>query len=102
MMARAVKLRGRTKDRRRSVRKQEHGMALLIPTNSTVHRVAGVLIDANDRGFRERHAYSEFQRNDTVSFIHRLQEGTARVIWTHAANREFETGFEYLDDSPAP
>jgi hypothetical protein len=72
-------------------------MALLVPTNSTIHRVAGVLIDTNDRGFRARHGYAEFQRNDTVSFIHRLREGTARVIWTHAVNREFESGFEYLD-----
>src|SRR5690242_13746013 len=91
---------GRKKDRRRSIRKQEDGMALLVPTNSTVHRVAGVLIDTNHRGFRAWHRYSEFQQNDTVSFIHRLREGTARVIWTRAVNQEFETGFEYLDPGP--
>ena len=92
---------GRKKDRRRSIRKQADGIALLVPTNSTLHRVAGVLIDTNRRGFRARHGYSEFQRNDTISFLHRLREGTARVIWTRAVDQEFETGFEYLDPDPA-
>jgi hypothetical protein len=72
-------------------------MVLLVPNNAKVDRVAGVLIDVNDRGFRVGHSYSGFQRNSVVGFIHRAREGTARVVWTHAANQEFETGFEYLD-----
>ena len=72
-------------------------MVLLVPNNAKVDRVAGVLIDVDDRGFRVRHSYSGFRRNSVVGFIHRVREGTARVVWNLAANQEFETGFEYLD-----
>ena len=93
-------MRKRMKERRGSVRKKDYGMALLVPFRARVDPVAGVLIDLNDRGFRVKHSNSGFRRNSIVSFIHRRREGTARVVWTRAANREFETGFEYLDDSP--
>ena len=85
------------KERRGSVRKKDYGMALLVPSHARVDPVAGVLVDVNSRGFRARHSYSGFRRNHVVSFIHRLREGTARVVWNRAANQEFETGFEYLD-----
>jgi hypothetical protein len=85
------------KERRGSVRKKEYGMALLVP-HASADCVAGALIDANDRGFRVKHSYSGFRRNHVVHFIHQLREGAARVVWTQAANGEFETGFEYLDN----
>lgn len=72
-------------------------MTLLVPNSAKGLCVAGVLIDANGRGFRVRHSYSDFRRNRVVHFIHRQREGTARVVWTRAVNRDFETGFEYLD-----
>jgi len=86
------------RERRGSVRKKEYGMALLVPNSAKADCVAGLLIEANDRGFRVKHSYSGFRRNHVVRFIHRLREGAARVVWTRAANLEFETGFEYLDD----
>ena len=73
-------------------------MALLVRSHSNADCVAGVLIDANNRGFRVKHSYPGFRRNHVVRFIHRLREGAARVVWTQAANGEFETGFEYLDN----
>ena len=98
----AETMRKRMKERRGSVRKQEYGMALLAPIRAGVDRLAGVLIDVNERGFRVRHSSSGLRRKDIVYFIHRLREGTARVVWTRAANQEFETGLEYLDDDPGP
>ena len=86
------------KERRGSLRTKEYGMALLVPSHSNADCVAGVLIDANDRGFRVKHSYSGFRRNHVVRFIHRLREGTARVVWTRSTKRGFETGFEYLDN----
>jgi hypothetical protein len=88
------------KERRGSVRKKDYGMVLLVPNDAKVDRVAGVLIDVNHRGFRVRHSYSGFRRNSVVAFIHRVREGTARVVWTRALGQEFETGFEYLDNNP--
>jgi hypothetical protein len=75
-------------------------MALLIAAHSETDRVAGVLVDVSDDGFRARHSSAGFQPSDTVSFIHPLREGTARVVWTRQAGQDFETGFEYLSIAP--
>ena len=87
-------------DRRKSVRHRERGMALLKPVHMDMPPITGVLIDANQTGFRVRHLYSGFHPNDLVSYIHRVSEGMARVIWHLATDGEFETGFEYLEVPP--
>jgi hypothetical protein len=74
-------------------------MAILAPVNWNGLPVAGVLVDVGKGGFRARHSYGGLRQNQIVSFIHRSREGVARVIWNRAADLDFETGFEYLDDS---
>lgn len=74
-------------------------MVLLV----TVHapqslRISGILIDANDHGFRVRHQYEGFNPNDVVNFIHRLREGVARVVWHERIGADFETGFSYFEE----
>jgi hypothetical protein len=76
-------------------------MALLAPVNSDGLPIAGVLVDVGAGGFRARHSCGGLRPNQVVSFIHRYREGVARVIWNQAAGPDFETGFEYLDDSDA-
>ena len=75
-------------------------MALLKPVYLDMPPITGVLIDASQDGFRVRHLYESFQPGQIVSYIHRVREGMARVIWHLATDGEFETGFEYLDVPP--
>jgi len=72
-------------------------MALLKPVHLDMPPITGVLVDASQDGFRVRHPYGGFQPSHFVSYIHRYQEGMARVIWNQETDGEFETGFEYLD-----
>jgi len=90
-------LRQQMTDRREHVRRSERGMALLKPVHLDMPPVTGVLIDSSQNGFRVRHLYAGFQPSQVVSYIHRVREGQARVIWHLATDGEFETGFEYLD-----
>ena len=90
-------LRQQMTDRRESVRHRERGMALLKPVHVDMPPITGVLVDASQDGFRVRHLYGGFQPSQIVSYIHRVREGMARVIWHLATDGEFETGFEYLD-----
>ncbi|MBZ5593238.1 MAG: hypothetical protein LAP39_13435 [Acidobacteriia bacterium] len=71
-------------------------MVVLVASGAREPRqITGALIDANDDGFRVRHPYEGFQPGDLVSFIHRMREGTARVVWHKALGSDFETGFSY-------
>jgi hypothetical protein len=72
-------------------------MPILAPVNLDGLPIAGVLLDISEGGFRARHSCGGLRRNQVVSFIHRSREGVARVIWNHATDVDFETGFEYLD-----
>jgi hypothetical protein len=83
-------------NRRRSVRKNEHGMVVLVTAGAAAQQISGILMDENEHGFRARHPYSGFQPGHLVSFIHRCGEGVARVIWHKAFGSEFETGFAYF------
>jgi hypothetical protein len=85
-------------DRRASLRRKEYGMTLLVPLDSDMPPIAGVLIDVSEDGFRARHPYDGLHPNLIVSFIHRSREGIARVIWNRSTGPDFETGFECLDD----
>jgi len=73
-------------------------MALLVPEGSEGVPISGVLVDVGVDGFRVRHPYPGLKQNDIVRFIHRSQEGRARVIWSRKTSTDFETGFEYLKD----
>ena len=74
-------------------------MVILVPAGaSKPQRISGVLIDVNDHGFRVRHQYDGFKTNDLASFLHRLGEGVARVIWSKNIGADFETGFSYLEE----
>jgi hypothetical protein len=72
-------------------------MVLLITSHQPPLEISGVLVDTNRHGFRARHTNDDFKPNDIVSFIHRLGEGVARVIWTEGHTTGFETGFAYLE-----
>lgn len=72
-------------------------MALLKPAHLDMPPVTGVLIDESQDGFRVRHLYADFHPGEIVSYIHRVSEGRARVVWHLATDGEFETGFEYLN-----
>jgi hypothetical protein len=90
-------------DRRRSIRRNECGLVVVVVAcQAGFEQIAGVLIDANDGGFRARHPYSAFQPGEKVSFLHRFCEGVARVFWHEALNSEYETGFSYGDRLHCP
>jgi hypothetical protein len=85
-------------DRRASVRRKANGMALLVPVDSDMPPLAGVLIDVSEDGFRASHPYDGLHPNLIVSFIHRSREGIARVIWNRSTDPDFEAGFQCLSD----
>ncbi|HVP49339.1 MAG TPA: PilZ domain-containing protein [Bryobacteraceae bacterium] len=86
-------------ERRRSIRRTEHGIVFMVTTSAPERqRISGALIDVSDHGFRVRHLYAGFQPGEFVSFIHRKREGFARVVWHKPEGSDFETGFSYSEE----
>lgn len=84
------------RERRQEPRHRAHGEITITVSQPVEQSFQGRLVDISDSGFRAVHSCMTLSPGDTVSYVHSMASGEARVIWRrlHPQNpAESECGF---------